>query len=239
MRLLGGGNRVIQRQLALHVLHRLAVAERIERTHRTVSPQERLGFFNQAVLEHLRGTKVDALVQSFSVGKQSQAKQAKAAQRITSLLPKSGHGLARSQTYFQGAHHFGNIIGVNGPGRRRIKTAQHLMQVTGPALRGALSQALTPVFGPWRSGQKALKQGAEIKASAPNDDRQVMASADLVNGPARQAGVGSGCELVRRTDNGNQAVRNAPALFRSWFGQGNVALPVDRNRDATVMLSLQ
>src|SRR5260370_4928308 len=155
------------------------------------------------------------------------------------MLPKSSHGMERSQTCFQGAHHFGNIIGVNGPGRRRIKTAQHLMQVTGPALRGALSQALTPVFGPWRSGKKALKQGAEIKASAPNDDRQVMASADLVNGPARQAGIVSGCELLRGRDNVNQVVRDAPALFRSWFGRAHVELAVYADRVATANLSLQ
>ena len=82
MALLGGGDSFVEGELLVYDSERLAVAEGVESFDWAEAVEERAGFLNEAVVEHLGGTEVDALVQGGAGRVEADAEEAVTGERV-------------------------------------------------------------------------------------------------------------------------------------------------------------
>src|SRR5258708_19720398 len=88
VRLLGGGDRLVERQRAVEIIDGLLIPQRAERTRcRSVAFAQDLRLIDEPASKHLFCARVDTPVESFAIGIQPDAKNAESTERIASLQP--------------------------------------------------------------------------------------------------------------------------------------------------------
>src|SRR5258708_28934377 len=139
-----------------------------------------LGFFHQAVVEHLASPLIDALVERGAVRIEADSQNAKALQRVAPLLPQFGHSLARPtlprlQTDFDGANELWRIVGMNLVRRFVIEMAQNPVQIIRAELGYTLPQTLPQFFRSLGPGEESFQQRSQIESGPAHNDRQTPA----------------------------------------------------------------
>lgn len=154
--LLGGGDGLVAGELVFEEVSGLAVAERVQRTHAAIVPEERLRFFDEALVEHRGGAAVDTFVEGLAVGVETEAEDAEPGEGVAAVLPKLGHGAASGEADFDGADELSGIVGVNSFGGRAIHARQDAMKIGGSAFGFPPAEVGPEGFGALGTGEEAV-----------------------------------------------------------------------------------
>src|SRR5438270_2953084 len=106
---------------------------------------------------------------------------------------------------------------MNFLSRNRIETRENPVQIVRTAAGSPFPQPLAQFLGALRARKQSFEQGAQIKASPPNDNRKMMASSDFRQHLPGLTRVLSRSDFLRRMDVVQEVVRDLGSFCRRWF----------------------
>ena len=175
---------------------------------------------------------VDAGVERFAVGVQTQAQDSEARQRIAALLPHLGHLLPRGQTDLNGPDELGNVVRMDLCGGLGIETAQDAVQVIRAIFFYALTQPFAQFFRTLGTGKETIQQSAKIEPSTSNHNRQVPTGFNFGKSLPRQTRILARGNVACGVYKIEQMMRNAGSLGGAWFRGTDLEFAIHRDRIA-------
>ena len=216
--LLSRGDGLRQSDFSAQECLSLAIAERIERADGSVTGKQRLRLRNQAIVEHLRGTCVDARIERWARRIQPDPKQTEAGERFTTVGKLCGHGSPGSKSDLKGANELGCVVGVDARGSDGIEALEQAMKPALAPLRLSPDKALAQIVVALRTGKETLHQGTQIESGAAGEDGNGTARGDGTHGGASLAGIVAGREVRVGIGDIEEVMRHKRALGCGGLG---------------------
>jgi hypothetical protein len=240
MALLSLGYGLLAGEFVLQDSGGFCVAKRSERAAvGAVTLDEALGLFDEAAVEHGGGALIDALVEAGTRRVKAEAQDAVSGEGIAAFLPLLGERAVGMERDFDGADHFGDVVGVDGGCCDGVETGKEPVKVRGAAGEGKFTQAITLASFLGRRRKQAVDECAQIEACSSGDDGEAASFGDGGEIFARLTAVVAGSAGFVRPRDVDHMVLDQSSLFAGGLGGADLHLAVDGYGVATDDLAVE